>query len=106
MLNVFDAPYKLIVIDSIISTFRAFNGCGELSGRQQKLGQHLDAWKKNCQQFKYCCCLFQSESVIFYYTFAAIAVVLLPVFFLRVDDFTELAVLFLEEKKEEGRRSR
>ena len=66
-----------------------FNGCGELSGRQQKLGQklgqHLDAWKKNCQQFKYCCCLFQSESVIFYYTSDAIAVVLLPVFFLRVD---------------------
>ena len=42
-----DAPYKLIVIDSIIATFRAeFNGRGELSGRQQKLGQHLDMWKK------------------------------------------------------------
>ena len=42
-----DAPYKLIVVDSIIATFRAeFNGRGELSGRQQLLGQHLDEWKK------------------------------------------------------------
>ena len=42
-----ESPYKLIVVDSIISTFRAeFNGRGELSGRQQKLGQHLDEWKK------------------------------------------------------------
>jgi RecA/RadA recombinase len=43
-------PYKLVVIDSIISTFRAeFNGRGELSVRQQKLGQHLDEWKKVAQ---------------------------------------------------------
>ena len=45
-----DAPYKLVVVDSIIATFRAeFNGRGELSGRQQKLGQHLDQWKKLAQ---------------------------------------------------------
>ena len=34
-------------VHSMLWTFRAeFNGRGELSGRQQKLGQHLDAWKK------------------------------------------------------------
>ena len=35
-------PFRLLVIDSIIALFRAeFSGRGELSERQQKLGQHL-----------------------------------------------------------------
>lgn len=35
-------PFRLLIIDSIIALFRVeFSGRGELSERQQKLGQHL-----------------------------------------------------------------
>ena len=35
-------PFRAIIVDSIISLFRVeFSGRGELSERQQKLGQHL-----------------------------------------------------------------
>ena len=47
-------PFRLLIIDSIIALFRVeFSGRGELSERQQKLGQHLSV----CVIFTPCCYL-------------------------------------------------
>ena len=45
-------PFRLLLIDSIISLFRVeFSGRGELSERQQKLGQHLAQLVKISEEF-------------------------------------------------------
>ncbi len=45
-------PYRILIIDSIISLFRVeFSGRGELSERQQKLGQHLSHLEKLAEEF-------------------------------------------------------
>eukprot|EP00605_Chrysophyceae_sp_TOSAG23-4_P000547 GSChrysophyteH1.ASY1.ANO1.616.1 assembled CDS len=45
-------PYRVLIIDSIISLFRVeFSGRGELSERQQKLGQHLSHLEKIAEEF-------------------------------------------------------
>lgn len=42
-----DAPYALLVIDSVMALFRVdYVGRGELAERQQKLNKHLNAIKK------------------------------------------------------------
>jgi meiotic recombination protein DMC1 len=44
--------YKLLVIDSVMGCFRTdYQGRGELSERQQKLGQYLDKVKAMAEQF-------------------------------------------------------
>jgi meiotic recombination protein DMC1 len=44
--------YKLLVIDSVMGCFRTdYQGRGELSERQQKLGQYLDKVKSMAEQF-------------------------------------------------------
>jgi meiotic recombination protein DMC1 len=44
--------YKLLVIDSVMGCFRTdYQGRGELSDRQQKLGQYLDKVKAMAEQF-------------------------------------------------------
>ena len=46
-------PFRLLIIDSIIALFRVeFSGRGELSERQQKLGQHLSVCG-NALQYRY-----------------------------------------------------
>jgi hypothetical protein len=43
-------PFRLLIIDSIIALFRVeFSGRGELSERQQKLGQHLSVCSETLQ---------------------------------------------------------
>lgn len=45
-------PFRILIIDSIIALFRAeFSGRGELSERQQKLGQHLAHLVKIAEEF-------------------------------------------------------
>lgn len=45
-------PFRLLIIDSIIALFRVeFSGRGELSERQQKLGQHLSHLVKIAEEF-------------------------------------------------------
>ena len=45
-------PYRVLIIDSIISLFRVeFSGRGELSERQQKLGIHLSHLEKLAEEF-------------------------------------------------------
>ncbi len=45
-------PYRVLIIDSIISLFRVeFSGRGELSERQQKLGIHLSHLEKIAEEF-------------------------------------------------------
>jgi meiotic recombination protein DMC1 len=45
-------PFRLLIIDSIIALFRVeFSGRGELSERQQKLGQHLAQLVRICEEF-------------------------------------------------------
>jgi meiotic recombination protein DMC1 len=45
-------PYRLLIIDSIISLFRVeFSGRGELSERQQKLGIHMSQLEKLAEEF-------------------------------------------------------
>ena len=45
-------PYRVLIIDSIISLFRVeFSGRGELSERQQKLGQHMSHLEKIAEEF-------------------------------------------------------
>ena len=45
-------PFRCLIIDSIIALFRAeFSGRGELSERQQKLGQHLSHLVKIAEEF-------------------------------------------------------
>lgn len=45
-------PFRVLIIDSIIALFRAeFSGRGELSERQQKLGQHLSHLVKLAEEF-------------------------------------------------------
>lgn len=42
----------MLIIDSIIALFRVeFSGRGELSERQQKLGQHLSALVRLAEEF-------------------------------------------------------
>lgn len=44
--------YRLLVIDSVMGCFRTdYQGRGELSERQQKLGQYLDKVKAMAEQF-------------------------------------------------------
>jgi meiotic recombination protein DMC1 len=45
-------PFRILIVDSIISLFRVeFSGRGELSERQQKLGQHLAHLVKMAEEF-------------------------------------------------------
>lgn len=45
-------PFRLVVIDSVISLFRVeFCGRGELSERQQKLGQYLGELTRLAEEF-------------------------------------------------------
>lgn len=45
-------PFRLLIVDSIIALFRVeFSGRGELSERQQKLGQHLSALVRIAEEF-------------------------------------------------------
>lgn len=45
-------PFRALVVDSIIALFRVeFSGRGELSERQQKLGQHLAQLVKLAEEF-------------------------------------------------------
>ena len=45
-------PFRILIIDSIIALFRVeFSGRGELSERQQKLGQHLSALVRIAEEF-------------------------------------------------------
>eukprot|EP01039_Chlorochromonas_danica_P006180 gene6180-6815_t len=45
-------PFRLLIIDSIIALFRVeFSGRGELSERQQKLGQHLSHLVRVAEEF-------------------------------------------------------
>jgi meiotic recombination protein DMC1 len=45
-------PFRLLIIDSIIALFRVeFSGRGELSERQQKLGQHLSQLVRIAEEF-------------------------------------------------------
>jgi meiotic recombination protein DMC1 len=45
-------PYRLLIVDSIIGLFRVeYTGRGELSERQQKLGQHVHELVKLAQEF-------------------------------------------------------
>lgn len=45
-------PFRAIIVDSIIALFRVeFSGRGELSERQQKLGQHLSQLVKIAEEF-------------------------------------------------------
>lgn len=45
-------PFRLLIIDSIIALFRVeFSGRGELSERQQKLGQHLGQLVRIAEEF-------------------------------------------------------
>jgi meiotic recombination protein DMC1 len=45
-------PFRLLIIDSIIALFRVeFPGRGELSERQQKLGQHLSHLVRLAEEF-------------------------------------------------------
>ena len=47
-----DAPYRLLVIDSVMATFRTeFSGRGELSERQQLLSSHLRDLVKLASEF-------------------------------------------------------
>ena len=47
-----EEPFKLLVIDSIMAHFRVdFTGRGELSERQQKLGQFLSMLNKLADEF-------------------------------------------------------
>ena len=47
--------YRLLIIDSVIACFRVdYSGRGELSERQQKLGQFLNAIKKIAFEFNVC----------------------------------------------------
>lgn len=45
-------PFRLLIIDSIIALFRVdYHGRGELSDRQQKLGQHLSELTRMAEEF-------------------------------------------------------
>eukprot|EP01036_Dinobryon_divergens_P028595 gene28595-37564_t len=45
-------PFRLLIVDSIIALFRVeFSGRGELSERQQKLGQHLGQLVRIAEEF-------------------------------------------------------
>ena len=45
-------PFRVLIIDSIIALFRVeFSGRGELSERQQKLGQHLSHLVRLAEEF-------------------------------------------------------
>ena len=47
-----DAPYSLLIIDSIINCFRVdYVGRGELAIRQQTLNKHLNDIKKLAMEF-------------------------------------------------------
>jgi RecA/RadA recombinase len=48
-----DSPYRLVIVDSIMARYRVeFSGRGELSERQQKLGQHTELLNKVAREFK------------------------------------------------------
>lgn len=50
--DVDQGPFRLLIIDSIIALFRVeFSGRGELSERQQKLGQHLSHLVRIAEEF-------------------------------------------------------
>lgn len=52
MADVDQGPFRLLIIDSIIALFRVeFSGRGELSERQQKLGQHLSHLIRIAEEF-------------------------------------------------------
>ena len=50
--DVDQGPFRLLIVDSIIALFRVeFSGRGDLSERQQKLGQHLSHLVKIAEEF-------------------------------------------------------
>lgn len=47
-----EETYRVLIIDSVTALFRVdFSGRGELSERQQKLGQYLSALMKVAEEF-------------------------------------------------------
>ena len=50
--DVSQGPFRLVIVDSVIALFRVeFSGRGELSERQQKLGQYLSTLVKISEEF-------------------------------------------------------